>query len=86
MLGNKPASGTDILVELGEEHISTGALIVYTSGDSVFQIAAHEDVWPLDSGWRERLGLWQLQPLRVHAILFGGYYGAAVERTAARYA
>src|SRR6266850_5693818 len=43
-LGNKPASGTEILKELGEEHVRTGKPIVYTSGDSVFQIAAHEDV------------------------------------------
>jgi phosphopentomutase len=48
IIGNKPASGTEILVELGEEHIKTGALIVYTSADSVLQIAAHEDVVPLD--------------------------------------
>jgi len=43
-LGNKPASGTAILDELGEEHMQTGAPIVYTSADSVFQIAAHEEV------------------------------------------
>lgn len=43
-LGNKAASGTVIIEELGEEHLETGALIVYTSADSVFQIAAHEDV------------------------------------------
>jgi phosphopentomutase len=43
-IGNKPASGTEILKELGEEHVRTGKPIVYTSGDSVFQIAAHEDV------------------------------------------
>ncbi|MGH9675466.1 MAG: phosphopentomutase [Candidatus Acidiferrum sp.] len=43
-IGNKPASGTEILKELGEEHQRTGYPIVYTSGDSVFQIAAHEDV------------------------------------------
>jgi phosphopentomutase len=43
-LGNKPASGTEILKELGEEHVRTGFPIVYTSGDSVFQIAAHEEV------------------------------------------
>jgi len=43
-LGNKPASGTEILKELGAEHMRTGYPIVYTSGDSVFQIAAHEDV------------------------------------------
>lgn len=46
-LGNKPASGTAILDELGEEHVRTGCPIVYTSGDSVFQIAAHEDVIPV---------------------------------------
>lgn len=43
-IGNKPASGTEIIKKLGEEHIRTGFPIVYTSGDSVFQIAAHEDV------------------------------------------
>ena len=46
-LGNKAASGTEIIKELGEEHIRTGSPIVYTSADSVFQIAAHEDVIPL---------------------------------------
>lgn len=45
-LGNKPASGTAILDELGEEHLRTGYPIVYTSGDSVFQIAAHERLYP----------------------------------------
>lgn len=48
MLANYPASGTVIIDELGEEHIRTGKPIVYTSGDSVFQIAAHEDVIPVD--------------------------------------
>jgi phosphopentomutase len=48
IIGNKPASGTEILVELGEEHMKTGDLIVYTSADSVLQIAAHEDVVPID--------------------------------------
>jgi phosphopentomutase len=51
-LGNKPASGTVILDELGEEHMRTGAPIVYTSGDSVFQVAAHEEVIPVDELWR----------------------------------
>jgi phosphopentomutase len=46
-LGNKPASGTEIIKELGEEHVRTGKPIVYTSGDSVFQIATHEDVIPI---------------------------------------
>ncbi|GED12079.1 phosphopentomutase [Aneurinibacillus migulanus] len=48
VLGNKPASGTEIIEELGEEHMRTGDVIVYTSADSVFQVAAHEDVVPLD--------------------------------------
>ena len=47
VIGNKPASGTEIIKELGEEHVKTGALIVYTSADSVLQIAAHEEVVPL---------------------------------------
>ena len=46
-LGNKAASGTEIIKELGAEHMSTGSPIVYTSADSVFQIAAHEEVIPL---------------------------------------
>jgi len=46
-LGNKPASGTEIIKELGAEHVRTGSPIVYTSADSVFQIAAHEEVIPL---------------------------------------
>jgi phosphopentomutase len=46
-LGNCPASGTEIIKALGEEHVRTGSPIVYTSADSVFQIAAHEDVIPL---------------------------------------
>jgi len=47
VLGNKPASGTEIIKELGEEHVRTGRPIVYTSADSVFQIAAHEEIVPL---------------------------------------
>ena len=52
VLGNKAASGTAILDELGAEHMRTGALIVYTSADSVFQIAAHEDVVPVPELYR----------------------------------
>lgn len=48
VIGNKPASGTEILDELGEEQLKTGSLIVYTSADSVFQIAAHEDIIPIE--------------------------------------
>lgn len=48
VIGNKPASGTTIIEELGKEHMETGAIIVYTSADPVLQIAAHESVVPLD--------------------------------------
>jgi phosphopentomutase len=48
VLGNIPASGTEIIKDLGEEHVKTGKPIVYTSADSVFQIAAHEEVIPID--------------------------------------
>jgi len=51
-IGNFPCSGTEILKILGEEHIKTGCPIVYTSADSVFQIAAHEEVIPLDELYR----------------------------------
>lgn len=47
VIGNKVASGTEIITELGEEHVHTGSPILYTSADSVFQIAAHQDVIPL---------------------------------------
>ena len=49
VLCNKPYSGTKVIEDYGEEHIKTGNLIVYTSGDSVFQIAAHEDVVPIET-------------------------------------
>ncbi|WP_047985364.1 phosphopentomutase [Ornithinibacillus californiensis] len=52
VIGNKPASGTAILDELGPEHLQTGALIVYTSADSVLQIAAHEEVIPIEEQYR----------------------------------
>lgn len=52
IIGNKAASGTEILVELGEEHMKTGSLIVYTSADSVLQIACHEEIVPLDELYR----------------------------------
>lgn len=48
VIGNKPASGTEILDELGKEHMETGAIIVYTSADPVLQIAAHEEIIPLE--------------------------------------
>jgi phosphopentomutase len=52
VLGNRSASGTEILKELGEEHLRTGSPILYTSGDSVFQIAAHEDLVPPEELYR----------------------------------
>src|SRR5699024_7611657 len=52
VIGNKPASGTVIIEELGEEHMETGALIVYTSADSVLQIAAHEEIIPIEEQYR----------------------------------
>lgn len=52
-LGNKAASGTQIIDELGPEHMRTGALIVYTSADSVFQIAAHETIVPIPELYRD---------------------------------
>jgi phosphopentomutase len=51
-LGNTPASGTEIIKELGPEHLRTGYPIVYTSADSVFQIAAHERILPIDELYR----------------------------------
>jgi len=51
-LGNYPASGTEIIKELGEEHLRTGKPIVYTSADSVFQIAAHEEIIPINELYR----------------------------------
>ncbi|UQD52622.1 phosphopentomutase [Bacillus methanolicus] len=52
VIGNKPASGTEIIKELGEEHMKTGALIVYTSADSVLQIAAHEEIIPIEEQYK----------------------------------
>ncbi|MGO5115144.1 phosphopentomutase [Candidatus Avoscillospira sp. LCP25S3_F1] len=52
VLGNIPASGTEIIAQYGDEHIRTGKLIVYTSADSVFQIAAHEEILPPEELYR----------------------------------
>ena len=52
VLANRPASGTEIIKELGAEHLATGKLIVYTSADSVFQIAAHEELIPIEELYR----------------------------------
>jgi phosphopentomutase len=52
VLGNRAASGTEIIRELGAEHLATGRPILYTSGDSVFQVACHESLWPPEKLWQ----------------------------------
>lgn len=77
-LGNYPASGTVIIQELGDEHVSTGKPIIYTSADSVFQIAAHEDVIPVERLYeictiaRERVVVGEHSVGRVIARPFAG--------------
>jgi len=88
VLGNKPASGTVILEELGAEHLETGRPILYTSGDSVFQLAAHEEIWPPERLWdlcrfARRLLTGEHRMGRVIARPFRGRPGAFV-RTANR--
>jgi len=81
ILGNKPASGTEIIDELGKEHLETGYPIIYTSADSVFQIAAHEEIIPLKrlyeicSITREKVLSYPLQVGRVIARPFLGEPG-----------
>lgn len=53
ILCNKPYSGTEVIKEFGEEHLKTGDLIVYTSADSVFQVAAHEEIVPIEELYRD---------------------------------
>ncbi|MDX2149976.1 MAG: phosphopentomutase [Bryobacteraceae bacterium] len=89
VLGNYPASGTEIIRDLGEEHMRTGALIVYTSADSVFQVAAHEEVVAIDELYRcceiaRRLLTGEHEVGRVIARPFVGSPGAFV-RTANRH-
>ena len=82
ILGNKPASGTEIIEEYGKEHIETGYPIIYTSADSVFQIAAHEEVIPLSKLYeicavtREKVLKYPLQVGRVIARPFIGKPGS----------
>ena len=87
-LGNKPASGTEIIEELGAEHMSTGRPILYTSADSVFQVATHEEVVPLEQlyDWCERARAMLVPPHGVNRVIarpFRGEPGAFV-RTANR--
>ncbi len=90
VLGNKVASGTAIIDELGSEHMQTGDPIIYTSGDSVFQIAAHEDVIPLPQLYemcnitREKVCIGQHAVGRIIARPFIGVPGAFT-RTANRH-
>ncbi|MBM3310448.1 MAG: phosphopentomutase, partial [Candidatus Aminicenantes bacterium] len=72
ILGNVPASGTEIIAELGAEHVRTGFPIVYTSADSVFQVAAHVDVIPLD-------GLYEMC-LRARTICDDWHIGRVIAR------
>lgn len=75
-LGNKPASGTEILVELGAEHVKTGKWIVYTSADSVFQIAAHQDVVPLDELYAAcKIARRLLDPYHVGRVIARPFFG-----------
>jgi phosphopentomutase len=85
VLGNVPASGTEIIAELGEEHLATGDPIVYTSGDSVFQVATHVDVVPLEElyAWCEIARGLLVGPNRVGRVIarpFDGTPGAFARR------
>src|SRR6266852_5792580 len=88
-LGNKAASGTEILKELGAEHMRTGSPIVYTSADSVFQVAAHEEVIPLAELYRicEIAREILRGPYEVGRVIARPFSGApgAFERTANRH-
>ena len=84
VLGNKAAGGTAVIEELGEEHLRTPSLIVYTSADSVFQIAAHEDVVALDKLYDACVTARRLcDPLRVGRVIARPFRGVpgAFERT-----
>jgi phosphopentomutase len=76
VIGNKPASGTVIIEELGEEHLRSGAWIVYTSADSVFQIAAHEEKVPLGELYTAcKIARRLCDPLRVARIIARPFVG-----------
>jgi phosphopentomutase len=89
VLGNKAASGTEIMSELGQEQLRTGAVIVYTSADSVFQVAAHKDIVPLDELYgicrvARELTYGEYQVDRVIARPFVGSAKAGFTRTSER--
>ncbi len=76
-LGNVPASGTEIIEALGPEHLATGRPILYTSADSVFQVAAHEDVIPLPTlyDWCERARTMLVEPNNVNRVIARPFVG-----------
>lgn len=88
VLGNRHASGTEIIAELGEESIRTGKPIVYTSIDSVFQIAAHETHFGLDRLYRVcEIAFWMTSPLNIGRVIarpFIGKDAASFKRTGNR--
>jgi phosphopentomutase len=77
-LGNVPASGTEIIAELGEEHQRTGRPILYTSADSVFQVAAHEETVPLSTlyDWCERARAMLRPPHEVNRVIARPFVGS----------
>ena len=76
LIGNTAASGTEIIQQLGEEHQRTGALICYTSADSVFQIAAHEETVPLEELYRAcRIARELLDPYRIARVIARPFVG-----------
>jgi phosphopentomutase len=87
-LGNKTASGTEIIEELGREHLASGRPILYTSADSVFQVATHEDVVPLEQlyDWCERARAMLVPPHGVNRVIARPFRGepGAFARTANR--
>jgi len=88
ILGNVVASGTEIIDRLGAEHMRTGQPIVYTSADSVFQIAAHEDVIPIKELYRIcEIAFDLVSPLRVGRVIARPFVGAvgSFQRTANRH-
>jgi len=81
-LGNKPASGTEIIKELGKEHLQSGKPIVYTSGDSVFQIACHEESFGLDHLYKvclETRKILSNSPYKVGRVIARPFIGATSE-------
>jgi phosphopentomutase len=84
-LGNQPASGTEIIAELGPEHLSTGCPILYTSAGSVFQVAAHEEVIPLALlyDWCEQARGMPVRPHNVNRVIARPFLGkpGAFQRT-----